>query len=655
MPTPNSNLPFDPTNEPQRMAYNLIANTNASFFLTGRAGTGKTTFLRKIRQTINKNFVLVAPTGIAAIVAGGETIHSFFGMPLEILTEDTRYNINETKQRILREVDTIIVDEASMVRCDMVDAMDRILRIIMHNNLPFGGKQLVFSGDVFQLDPVVRRNSPEMDMLVDLYNTDMPYFYKANVFRRTKLLSVEFQKVYRQEDQEFLRILTNIRNGVVSWPDINRLNQRVSIMPPKGQLAITLTSINKTADEINQRHLDAIQSEAVVYEGQITGEYKPSELPVAQYLTLKKGAQVMMCRNDQARRWVNGTLATIVELQDNSVVVDIDGENYEVQTVEWEQTKHIYDKDSKKLTKEVVGTYAQLPLRLAWAITIHKSQGMTFERMILDLSRGVFVAGQLYVALSRVKSIDGLYLTTPIQSNYVLPKQQAIDFARDFNNTSAITNRIQVGEIIYPYLRKSDYDGAVRAYYELMQAAAARRDMPMAQQMANELLDLLIDDHCLSYDELRYIAEIVGRDVESMNSHYLRSVLLYRAERFQEADEANVQMYRSYGNVLDSKCFCILAQTNDVLGDPALQLYQKVLVDNIYYLPAYVALRAYLRKRNQYLDADQGSELADVYEDWNSRTFTDKEWQQKYAEKLSEKPLQKLRTSLFKLSFETLG
>ena len=258
MPTPNSNLPFDPYNEPQKMAYDLIANTNASFFLTGRAGTGKTTFLRKIRETVKKNFVLVAPTGIAAIVAGGETIHSFFGMPLEILTEDTRYNINETKQRILREVDTIIVDEASMVRCDMVDAMDRILRIIMHNNLPFGGKQLVFSGDVFQLDPVVRRNSPEMDMLVDLYNTDMPYFYKANVFRRTKLLSVEFQKVYRQEDQEFLRILTNIRNGVVSWPDINRLNQRVGIMPPKGQLAITLTSINKTADEINQRHLDAI-------------------------------------------------------------------------------------------------------------------------------------------------------------------------------------------------------------------------------------------------------------------------------------------------------------------------------------------------------------------------------------------------------------
>ena len=328
MPTPNSNLPFDPANEPQKMAYELIANTNASFFLTGRAGTGKTTFLRKIRETVKKNFVLVAPTGIAAIVAGGETIHSFFGMPLEILTEDTRYNINETKQRILREVDTIIVDEASMVRCDMVDAMDRILRIIMHNNLPFGGKQLVFSGDVFQLDPVVRRNSPEIDMLVDLYNTDMPYFYKANVFRRTELLSVEFQKVYRQEDQEFLRILTNIRNGVVCWPDITRLNQRVGIMPPKGQLAITLTSINKTADEINQRHLDVIRAEAIVYEGQITGEYKPGELPVAQFLTLKKGAQVMMCRNDQARRWVNGTLATIVELQDNSVVVKINDETY---------------------------------------------------------------------------------------------------------------------------------------------------------------------------------------------------------------------------------------------------------------------------------------------------------------------------------------
>ena len=199
MSTPNSNLPFDPSNEPQKMAYDLIANTNASFFLTGRAGTGKTTFLRKIREAVDKNFIVVAPTGIAAIVAGGETIHSFFGMPTEILTKDSRFNINETKQRILRNVDTIIVDEASMVRCDIVDAIDRIMRTIMQNNLPFGGKQMVFSGDIFQLDPVVMRNSVEMEILKDLYNTDMPYFYKANVFKRTELLSIEFQKVYRQD------------------------------------------------------------------------------------------------------------------------------------------------------------------------------------------------------------------------------------------------------------------------------------------------------------------------------------------------------------------------------------------------------------------------------------------------------------------------
>ena len=324
------NLPYDPQNEPQKIAYDLIANTNTSFFLTGRAGTGKTTFLRKVREAVDKNFVVVAPTGVAAIVAGGETIHSFFGMPLEILTPQTSYNINETKQKMLRKVDTIIVDEASMVRCDMVDAIDDILREIMYNNLPFGGKQIVFSGDIFQLDPVVKRNSTEMDVLRDLYGTnDTPYFFNAKVFQRSELISVEFQKVYRQEDARFLSILTHIRNGQVNWHDINTLNERVGKEPAKDELVITLASLNETANEINRHHLDAIESEAFTFEGVLDGDFKACELPVPQQLILKVGAQVMLCRNDPAHRWVNGTLATITKLDEKCVMVKIDEEEYE--------------------------------------------------------------------------------------------------------------------------------------------------------------------------------------------------------------------------------------------------------------------------------------------------------------------------------------
>lgn len=651
METNIHNLPFDPDNEPQRVAYELIANTNATFFLTGRAGTGKTTFLRKVRQSVDKNFVVVAPTGIAAIVAGGETIHSFFGMPLEILTKRTSFNINEKKQKLLRKVDTIIVDEASMVRCDMVDAMDRILRIIMHNNLPFGGKQMVFSGDIFQLDPVVKRNSTEMDMLRDLYNTDMPYFYKADVFKRSELVSVEFQKVYRQEDKDFLSMLTHIRNGEVNRPDIHRLNQRVGLMPKRGELVITLTSINKTADEINQKHLDAIDAEAMSFQGTIDGDYKVSELPVAQCLTLKKGAQVMMCRNDQQRRWVNGTLATVVELNEGNVVVKINDEEYEVQPTVWEQTKYVYDKETKKLEKEIVGTYTQLPLRLAWAITIHKSQGMTFDRMILDLSRGVFIAGQLYVALSRVKSLDGLFLTSPIKPNYILPKVQANKFAEEFNDSEAITTKIRLSEAVYPYLRRGDYDGAVHSYYNLLQETLENGEQKLCSRLVSEMLELMIDDSCMSDAQLQCVQEIVG-SAESLNKRYLHALMLYRAGLFAQADAANVGMLDKYADEIDSKCLLLVARVNDAVGDPALGIYQRVVKDNRYYLPAYLALRKAMHAKGQVLVVDDEEDDKEIYDDWNNTALSNAEWVEKYAATVSSKAFSELRQKLLKLAYE---
>lgn len=647
----NQNLPCDLQNEPQKIAYELIANTNTSFFLTGRAGTGKTTFLRKIREAVDKNFVVVAPTGVAAIVAGGETIHSFFGMPLEILTPHTTYTINETKQKILRKVDTIIVDEASMVRCDMVDAIDDILRSIMHNNLPFGGKQIVFSGDIFQLDPVVKRNSTEMDVLRDLYGTDTPYFFNAKVFQRSELISVEFQKVYRQEDAQFLSILTHIRNGQVDWPDINTLNERVGKQPAKDELVITLASLNETANEINQHHLDAIESEAFTFEGVLDGDFKACELPVPQQLILKVGAQVMLCRNDPAHRWVNGTLATITKLDEKCVMVKIDEEEYEVNAVQWEQPKYVYDKVTKRLKKEIVGSYTQLPLRLAWAITIHKSQGMTFDKMMLDLSRGVFMAGQLYVALSRVRSLEGLYLTSPIQANYIKPKTQANQFAASFNDNDAIAHQIKIGESVYPYLRKEDYDGAVRAYYEQMMDFIANNETEYARSVAEALLSLLIDDSCLTEEEWSYIKHVLENEV-SMNTQYMQALALFRAGRFQEADKLNSELAQQYPTTLDNKCIFLIARANDEIGDPSLGMYQQVIRHNRHYLPAFIAFRKSMHTKGQVVpvvDEGQGDENI---ADWNNRQLSHEEWANKYAERLTEKSFGEFRSMLSKLAYE---
>ena len=645
------NLPYDPQNEPQRIAYDLIANTNTSFFLTGRAGTGKTTFLHKVREAVDKNFVVVAPTGVAAIVAGGETIHSFFGMPLEILTPKTTYHINETKQKMLRKVDTIIVDEASMVRCDMVDAIDDILRAVMHNNLPFGGKQIVFSGDVFQLDPVVKRNSMEMDILRDLYGTATPYFFNAKVFQRVELISVEFQKVYRQEDKDFLSMLTHIRNGEVNRHEISALNERVGKQPEDGELVITLASLNETANEINQRHLDEINSDSVTYEGTLSGDFKAGELPVPQQLVLKEGAQVMLCRNDPAHRWVNGTLATITKLNEQCVTVKIDETEYEVSPVMWEQPKYVYNKDTKSLVKEVVGSYTQFPLRLAWAITIHKSQGMTFDRMILDLSRGVFMAGQLYVALSRVRSLAGLFLTSPIFAKYIKPKEQANQFAESFNDNETIAHQIQIGKSVYPYLRKEDYDGAVRAYYSQMMKFIANNEVEYARSMAGALLSLLIDDRCLSDEEWSNIKQVIRND-DALNMHYIQALAYYRIGRFHEADNINAMLAEKYQNRLDNKCIFLLARTNDAVGDPSLGLYQHVIRNNRHYLPAYVALRQSMHTKGQQIATTDDEQSAECIADWNNVRMGHNEWTAKYADKLHDKSFKQLRSLLSKLAYE---
>ena len=425
---------LDTQNKQQMLAYELIANTNSSFFLTGRAGTGKTTFLRKVQKMVDKQFITLAPTGVAAILAGGDTIHSFFGLPMDVCVPGTMGKMSEARIHTLLHTDTIIIDEVSMVRCDIIDAIDYTMRKTLRSTLPFGGKQIIFVGDMFQLPPVVKQGA-EHDLIHDLYQTNDFFFYKADVIKRMRMVKIEFQKVYRQEDGNFLHILENVRLNKTTPENLMHLNERVCQPTKEDGMVITLASLNKTANGLNQKRLSEIDAEEYVYEGTVTGKFEEKRFPVDLNLKLKVGAQVMFTRNDPQKRWVNGTIGTVTKLAKDEIEVTTDGgDNYVVPCCSWESYSYEYDRETKKMKKELMGTFTQYPLRLAWAITVHKSQGMTFDKMYLDLSRGMFAAGQLYVALSRVRSLGGLFLSRPIIPQYAHTSREVLSYANGYND-----------------------------------------------------------------------------------------------------------------------------------------------------------------------------------------------------------------------------
>lgn len=638
---------IDTQNQEQVLAYELIANTNSSFFLTGRAGTGKTTFLRNVQKMVNKQFITLAPTGVAAILAGGDTIHSFFGLPMEVCTPGTCGKLNEARILTLIHADTIIIDEVSMVRCDIVDAVDYTLRNALRTTQPFGGKQIIFVGDMFQLPPVVRQGA-ERDLLKDIYHTDDFFFYKADAIKRTRLVKIEFKKVYRQnEDQHFIRILEDVRMNKVTPEDIMHLNKRVNQPKPDDGMVITLTSINKTADGINQQHLATIDSEEFIYEGTITGKFDDKKLPVDLNLHLKVGAQVMFTRNDQQKRWANGTLAKVVRLTKDEIYVELgDGNQYMVPCTSWDSVSYEYDREARKLKRDVTGTFTQYPLKLAWAITIHKSQGMTFDKMSLNLSRGLFAAGQLYVALSRVKSLDGLYLSKDVIPQYAHTSREIIAYASGYNDEKVIKNEIESGKAVYSALQKSNYDEAARQYLLIVWKKAQAGDIKEAIQQAKRFLDTVICDDdlmgCIEYvpenlltsnhwtslflaallslyagqyeQTLEFVDKVVSYH-KCQEILYVKSRALTMLERYKEADEVNVMM----GNVFDmatpdAKVLYTVAMLNELhIGDPGLDLMRKLVEARPKYDKGILAMRMLMKRRGITLDSPNESELIKAF------------------------------------------
>ena len=485
------------TNPEQYNAYQMIANTHNSFFLTGKAGTGKTTFLKQIQKEISKNFLLLAPTGLAAINLGGQTIHSFFGFKFGVLGPGETGQLNPNKIRLVKHIDTIIIDEVSMVRCDIIDAMDRTLRLYRKNSAPFGGVQMVFVGDMFQLEPVAQQNDREI--LREIYGTDRCYFYKSFVIRRYDLPKIEFLKIYRQSDPIFIEILDHFRTGNVTMRDIMRLNSRYVVPGMESdKLKITLATNNKIARNINDTRMAQLEGEGIVYTALSEGDVKSLKDTVENELLLKEGAQVMFTRNDSLGRWVNGTLGTVTKLTEDGIAVEIEGVGtFDVDKVVWEVVEQEYDKEKKACVRKVVGKLHQYPLRLAWAITIHKSQGLTFDRVAIDLGSGSFACGQTYVALSRARSLEGLELISRISQGSAMVSRDVVEFAAGFNDCDQIYKQIQIGEAINDHVKSQNYDAAATTLYSMACTEAMKGNLDYACTLMSNAMSYVADDSCL--------------------------------------------------------------------------------------------------------------------------------------------------------------
>lgn len=427
------------TNTELDLAWRFIENTGTHLFLTGKAGTGKTTFLRNLRERLPKRMVVLAPTGIAAINAGGVTIHSFFQLPLapyipnaSFNTSQVFYRFSKEKRRIIRSMDLLVIDEISMVRADLLDAVDSVLRRYRDWDKPFGGVQLLMIGDVQQLAPVVK--DEEWDMLKQYYDT--PYFFGSKALQQTHYETIELKVVYRQQDLRFLELLNKVRENKIDQVALNDLNTRYipDFVPPKDEGYIRLTTHNWQAQRVNERELDLLGGTSYSFKAEVSGIFPEYSYPTDEVLTLKSGAQIMFVKNDTVEhRFYNGMIGEVVKVGSDSIWVRSKDDNnvFSLERTEWSNSKYVINKETLEITEEVEGTFSQYPIRLAWAITIHKSQGLTFEHAILDTYHS-FAHGQTYVALSRCKTLNGMVLVSPLRQEAIISD----DTVDRFNQTT---------------------------------------------------------------------------------------------------------------------------------------------------------------------------------------------------------------------------
>lgn len=656
----NIKFASDQTNVEQQKAFDLVENTNTSLFITGKAGTGKTTFIKGIQKLIKKNFLVLAPTGIAAMNVKGLTLHSFFGLPFTAMGPKDWPKVNDDHRDLLTKVDSIIIDEASMVRCDWVDAIDRVLRHLMQNRLPFGGKQMIFVGDLFQLPPVVKSGSADEELLCKLYGNGTPYFYKANVMKRINLPMIEFLKVYRQNDTEFLEILDRMRVGENTDTDLATLNRHVSSDDAIGNFAVTLTAYNKVADNINNMKLVDIDAEEYCYEGEIEGNFRMNDSPVPMQLRLKEGAQVIICRNDFSQECVNGTIAIVSKLDETGIQVRLrNGKQIAMKKMVWASYESVYNEETGKVESEEVGTFIQYPLKLAWAITIHKSQGMTFDRMHLDLTRGTFAPGQTYVAVSRMRTLEGLTISNKLQRHHIIQNAEIKAYSNSFNNMAVIDEELLFGQMLYKCYQANDYDGAVKVCMHRSLEMMKVGDYRNAALMAKKMYDVMLDDKCLmgmtdgisplkdcstTCNFLNAMICLYGNRLEEAVGYanmvldsracpealFIKGKALQRLGRYEEVlDMDMVQQIlmgvkeSDEGAVVDMKQYLFVAELNDQMSKPNISTCKRLLKLVPGYLPAISMIRKDAIANNITIEMGEDEDENDFINAFNDATVSD--------------------------------
>lgn len=533
-------------NEIFKLAADIVRNTSQSVFLTGKAGTGKTTFLHYIRKNVDKNVIVAAPTGVASINAGGVTLHSLLQLPFEPFIPnlegkkklDFHFKLRKSKIEMLRELELLIIDEVSMLRADMLDAIDYMLKRYRNNQQLFGGVQILFIGDMYQLPPVAQQH--EWDQLKQYYPS--PFFFHAQALQNNMPLYVELKTIYRQSDQVFIDILNRIRNNCTTSVDLQILNQRYN---PSFKLTaenryIVLCTHNYKADKINSEQLDNLQTKGVSFSGKITGDFADNSLPTDFNLVLKIGAQVMFVKNDvgEKRRYYNGKLAVISHLSKDKIVVRFeDGNEMELEEETWRNVRYSLNEDSGNIQEEELGAFTQYPIRLAWAITIHKSQGLTFDRVVIDAGQA-FAAGQVYVALSRCTSLDGIVLFSRITADSIHTDQNAIAFSKEELKQDYLQQILEEEKPRYcaDRLKKAfDWSPIVRSVHSLNQLAAEKNipEKEKMQALFSQLYDKAIEEQKIAENfrrELSSILSVTDPDINLLKERVKKAVQYFHKD-----------------------------------------------------------------------------------------------------------------------------